>query len=78
MSALERTVIKKVLTYMGMQEKERIARIGSFDPGSHLGIPFSHVSANNFRIDVTKSERGKEEAMRKQRKGKSKEKRRGM
>ncbi len=26
-----------------MQEKERIARIGSFDPGSHLGIPFSHV-----------------------------------
>ncbi len=37
-----------------MQDKERIARIGSFDLGSHLGIPFSHVSANNFRIDVTK------------------------
>jgi hypothetical protein len=35
---------------MGMQDKERIARIGSVDPGSHLGIPFSHVSANNFRI----------------------------
>jgi hypothetical protein len=40
----------KVLTYMGMQDKERIARIGSVDPGSHLGIPFSHVSANNFKI----------------------------
>jgi hypothetical protein len=33
---------------MGMQDKERIARIGSIDPGSHLGIPFSHVSAKNF------------------------------
>ena len=39
-----------MLTYMGMQDKERIARIGSIDPGSHLGIPFSHVSAQNFRI----------------------------
>jgi hypothetical protein len=36
---------------MGMQDKERIARIGSIDPGSHLGIPFSHVSAKkNFKI----------------------------
>ncbi len=33
---------------MGMQDKERIARIGSIDPGSHLGIPFSHVSAKKF------------------------------
>jgi hypothetical protein len=44
LSALERTFTKK-LTYEGMQVEERIARIGSDDPGSHLGIPFSHVSA---------------------------------
>ncbi len=43
-----------MLTYIGMQDKERIARIGSIDPGSHLGIPFSHVSANNFRISCDK------------------------
>ncbi len=42
-SALERTFTKK-LTYEGMQEEERIARIGSNDPESHLGIPYSHVS----------------------------------
>jgi hypothetical protein len=45
-----------MLTYMGMQDKERIARIGSVDPGSHLGIPFSHVSANNFRISRSQSQ----------------------
>jgi hypothetical protein len=45
--ALERTFTKK-LHYGGMQVEERIARIGSNDPGSHLEIPFSHVSA----IDV--------------------------
>jgi hypothetical protein len=43
-SALERTFTKK-LTYEGMQVEERIARIGSNDPESHLGIPYSHVSA---------------------------------
>ncbi len=43
-SALERTFTKK-LAYEGMQEEERIARIGSNDPESHLGIPYSHVSA---------------------------------
>ncbi len=42
-SALESTFIK-VLTYVGMLEEERIARIGSNDPESHLGIPYSHVS----------------------------------
>jgi hypothetical protein len=52
-SALERTFLKgnKMLTYMGMQDKERIARIGSIDPGSHLGIPFSHVSAKEFSLE---------------------------
>ena len=46
-SALERTFLKgnKMLTYIGLQDKERIDRIGSLDPGSHLVIPFSHVSA---------------------------------
>ncbi len=43
--ALERTFTKE-LTYEGMLEEERIARIGSNDPESHLGIPCSHVSAN--------------------------------
>ena len=49
-SALERTFLKgnKMLTYVGMQDKERIARIGPIGPGSHLGIPFSHVSAKEF------------------------------
>jgi hypothetical protein len=40
-SALERTFTKK-LTYEGMQVEERIARIGSDDPGLHLGITLSH------------------------------------
>jgi len=44
LSALERTFARK-LTYEGMQVEERIARIGSDDPGSHLGIPISHISA---------------------------------
>ena len=50
-SALERTFLKgnKMLTYMGMQDKERIARIGSYDPESHLGIPYSHVPAIKFK-----------------------------
>ncbi len=43
-SALERTFAKK-MTYGEMQVEERIARIGSGDPGSHLGIPISHISA---------------------------------
>jgi hypothetical protein len=38
LNALERTFAKK-MTYGGMQVEERIARIGSGDPGSHLGIP---------------------------------------
>jgi hypothetical protein len=46
--ALERTFTKE-LTYEGMLEEERIARIGSNDPESHLGIPYSHVSANILR-----------------------------
>jgi hypothetical protein len=49
LSALEH-VPKKVLTYVGMLDKERIARIGSNDPESHLGIPYSHVSANSYFI----------------------------
>ncbi len=44
-SALERTFTKE-LTYEGMLEEERIARIGSNDPESHLGIPCSHVSCS--------------------------------
>jgi hypothetical protein len=39
---------------MGMQVEERIARIGSNDPESHLGIPYSHVSARitiKYRVD---------------------------
>jgi hypothetical protein len=47
-SALERTFTKE-LTYVGMLEEERIARIGSNDPESYLGIPCSHVSANILR-----------------------------
>jgi hypothetical protein len=38
-----------------MQVEERIARIESNDPGSHLGIPFSHVSARitiKYRVDT--------------------------
>jgi hypothetical protein len=31
-----------------MLVEERIARIGLFNPGSHLGIPYSHVSAKYF------------------------------
>jgi hypothetical protein len=46
--ALERTFTKE-LTYVGMLEEERIARIGSNDPESHLEIPCSHVSANILR-----------------------------
>jgi hypothetical protein len=44
-SALERTFTKE-MTYEGLLEEKRIARIGSNDPESHLGIPCSHVSAN--------------------------------
>ncbi len=44
-SALERTFTKE-LTFEGMLEEERIARIGSNDPESHLGIPCSHVSCS--------------------------------
>jgi hypothetical protein len=47
-SALERMFTKE-LTYERMLEEERIARIGSNDPESHLGIPCSHVSANILR-----------------------------
>jgi hypothetical protein len=38
-----------------MQEEERIARIGSNDPESHLGIPYSHASAKitiKYRVDT--------------------------
>ena len=35
---------------MGMLDKEKIARIGSNDPESHLRIPYSHVSANSYFI----------------------------
>jgi hypothetical protein len=38
----------KELTYEGILEEERIARIGSNDPESHMGIPYSHVSANIY------------------------------
>ncbi len=31
-----------------MQDKERIARIGSIDPGSHLGIPFRILLSGSF------------------------------
>jgi hypothetical protein len=43
------------MTYEGMQVEERIARIGSDDPGSHLGIPISHISARitiKYRVDT--------------------------
>ncbi len=44
LSALERTVIKNAdLGGKCRLDKERIARIGSYDPESHLGIPYSHV-----------------------------------
>ncbi len=33
-----------------MLVKERIARIGLYNPGSHLGIPYSHVSAKLFKM----------------------------
>jgi hypothetical protein len=50
LSALERTFIKKVLTYMGNagEGKDSQDRVIS---GSHLRIPFSHVSANDFKLD---------------------------
>ncbi len=32
----------------GRMDKERIARIGSYGPESHLGIPCSHVTAKKF------------------------------
>ncbi len=50
-SALERTFAKK-LTYGEMQVEERIARIGSGDPGSHLGIPVisqPELHANKYK-----------------------------
>ncbi len=47
-----------MLAYMGMQDKERIARIGSVDPGSHLGIPFSHVSAKETPGQIRKDLKG--------------------
>jgi hypothetical protein len=31
-----------------MLVEERIARIGLYNPGSHLGIPYSHVSAKEL------------------------------
>ncbi len=46
---------------MGMQDKERIARIGSVDPGSHLGIPISHVSANMGPRKEWEGEQGRRE-----------------
>ncbi len=33
----------------GVLVEERIARIGLYNPGSHLGLPYSHVSAKFFR-----------------------------
>jgi hypothetical protein len=34
-----------------MLVEERIARIGLCNPVSHLGIPYSHVSANRFFLN---------------------------
>jgi hypothetical protein len=50
LSALERTFIKIAdLCGKCRLDKERIARKGSYDPESHLWIPYSHVSANKFK-----------------------------
>ncbi len=53
-SALERTFTKK-LTFEGMQVEKRIARIGSNDLESHLGIPYSHVSASHVSCQSSDS-----------------------